>query len=143
MEAAMVHAPINVKTDVDGALALIDELKTMLTKMVASEEAKRAALPTALSPSLDVSLLGSLSPPPWALTLQQRLAVAQFSQSAADSSTSLLLLPSPSAPCSASSSRSPTTSSYDNEEMEDEDDKETTVAVRVQPWLLWWWHGLK
>jgi hypothetical protein len=27
--------------------------------------------------------------------------------------------------------------------MEDEDDKETTVAVRVQPWLLWWWHGLK
>jgi hypothetical protein len=33
MEATLVHAPVDAKTDADGPLALIDELKTMLTKM--------------------------------------------------------------------------------------------------------------
>jgi hypothetical protein len=43
------------ETGVGGVLALIDELKAMLAKMVVAEEAKRAALPAALpsSPSLD------------------------------------------------------------------------------------------
>jgi hypothetical protein len=55
-EAIMVHTPVDMKTGMDGALALIDELKAMLVKTVAVEEAKRAALLAALpqSPSLVV-----------------------------------------------------------------------------------------
>jgi hypothetical protein len=39
----MAHTPINTKTGVDGALALIEAVKAMLMKMVAAEEAKKAA----------------------------------------------------------------------------------------------------
>jgi hypothetical protein len=66
MEASMSHTPVN-KIGVNVALALLDELKPMLTKMVAAEEAKRAALPAPLpsSPSLDTlrSTLPSFPPP--------------------------------------------------------------------------------
>jgi hypothetical protein len=50
-EAAMAHTPVDTKTGVDRAMALIEEVKAMLAKMMAVEEAKRAALPAAVPPS--------------------------------------------------------------------------------------------
>jgi hypothetical protein len=61
-KADMAHASVDMKTDVDEALVLIDELKAIFTKMVAAEEAKRAALPTALPLSTSLDALHSLSP---------------------------------------------------------------------------------
>jgi hypothetical protein len=61
----MAHTPVDTKTNVDRALPLIEEMKAKLTKMVV-EEAKRSALPTALSlsPSLDALHSPSASFPP-------------------------------------------------------------------------------
>jgi hypothetical protein len=43
MESAMAHTPVDKKIGVDRALTLFDKMKAMLAKMVAAEEAKRAA----------------------------------------------------------------------------------------------------
>jgi hypothetical protein len=43
----MARTPINMKTGIDGALALIEEVKAMLMKMMAAE-VKKAAPPDAL-----------------------------------------------------------------------------------------------
>jgi hypothetical protein len=47
---AMAHKPIDMKIDIDGALALIEEVKAMLVKMVAIEEMKTVASPNVMSP---------------------------------------------------------------------------------------------
>jgi hypothetical protein len=62
MEAVMAHTPVNTKTGIDGALALIEEVKVMFTKMMAAEEVKRAALLVLLSPSPILDALHSPSP---------------------------------------------------------------------------------
>jgi hypothetical protein len=91
---SMAHASVDTKTDVDGALALIEEVKAMLMKMMVVEEGTRAALHAALTLSacLDALrsppcriwggaalMLCSLLPFPWALAPQPRLTVAQCS----------------------------------------------------------------
>jgi hypothetical protein len=58
----MAYAPIDTKTSVDVALALIEQLKAMIVKMVLVEEAKRATLLAALSPSPSLNVLRSPSP---------------------------------------------------------------------------------
>jgi hypothetical protein len=58
---SMAHASVDTKTDVDGALALIEEVKAMLMKMMVVEEATRAALHAALTLS---ACLDALRYPP-------------------------------------------------------------------------------
>jgi hypothetical protein len=41
----MAHTPVDTKTGINRALALIEEMKAKLAKMVAAEEAKKAAPP--------------------------------------------------------------------------------------------------
>jgi hypothetical protein len=45
-EAAMAHASVDTNIDIDGALALIEEVKNMLAKMVATEEPNIGTLKT-------------------------------------------------------------------------------------------------
>jgi hypothetical protein len=62
-DVEMTHASVDAKIDIDGALALIEEVKTMLAKMVAAEEAKKAA-PTDVPPPFPPSD-GQRLPPPY------------------------------------------------------------------------------
>jgi hypothetical protein len=62
MEAAATCSSIDIKTCIDGSLALLGEAWAIAEKMAAAEEAKRAAPPDTLSPSPTLIVLHY--PPP-------------------------------------------------------------------------------
>jgi hypothetical protein len=65
-EGAMAHVTVITKTSVDWALALIEEVKALLVKMVAIEEVKKAAPPdvTLSLPPFDGQRLSPIYAPP-------------------------------------------------------------------------------